>query len=99
MYWTYNKYNFHYAKFLYKCIRCNLHTWRDIDEVIHNFVSFKNRPLPKLTWIKSSNATHGYIQATADFSVGPKPISAIGYHARTLNNKRFDFVEKLICSI
>jgi hypothetical protein len=44
--------------------------------------------LPKLTWIKNSNNTHGYIRATVDFSVGPKPINATGYRARTLNDKR-----------
>ncbi|CAF3581131.1 unnamed protein product [Rotaria sp. Silwood1] len=49
---------------------------------------YDNRPLPQLQWIKSSNNTHGYIRATVDFSVGPKPISALGYRARTLNNKR-----------
>ena len=48
----------------------------------------KNRPLPSFKWIKTSNNTHGYIRATVDFSVGPKPISAFGYHARTLNDKR-----------
>ncbi|CAF3739734.1 unnamed protein product [Rotaria magnacalcarata] len=52
---------------------------------------YDNKPLPSLTWIKSSNNTHGYIRATIDFSVGPKPISAIGYRARTLNEKRRDF--------
>jgi hypothetical protein len=51
----------------------------------------KNQPLPKLQWTKTSNNTHGYIRATVDFSVGPKPISAYGYHARTLNDKRRDF--------
>jgi len=45
--------------------------------------------LPSFTWTKTSNDTHGYIRATVDFSVGPKPIGALGYHARTLNNKRF----------
>jgi hypothetical protein len=39
--------------------------------------------------MKTSNSTHGYIRATIDFSVGPKPINVLGYHARTLNNKRF----------
>ncbi|CAF1377561.1 unnamed protein product [Adineta steineri] len=52
---------------------------------------YDNQPLPKLQWIKSSNNTHGYIRATVDFSVGPKPISAYGYRARTLNDKRRDF--------
>ena len=49
----------------------------------------KNRPLPSFKWIKTSNNTHGYIRATVDFSVGPKPINVYGYHARTLNDKRF----------
>ena len=49
----------------------------------------KNRTLPSFTWTKTSNNTHGYIRATVDFSVGPKAISVLGYHARTLNNKRF----------
>jgi len=44
--------------------------------------------LPSFKWTKTSNSTHGYIRATVDFSVGPKPISAFSYHARTLNNKR-----------
>ncbi|CAF0836916.1 unnamed protein product [Adineta ricciae] len=52
---------------------------------------YDNRPLPKLQWMKSSNNTHGYIRATVDFSVGPKPISALGYRAQTLDNKRRDF--------
>ncbi|UJR29763.1 hypothetical protein I4U23_017311 [Adineta vaga] len=52
---------------------------------------YDERPLPKLQWIKSSNNTHGYIRATVDFSSGPKPISAIGYRARTLDDKRRDF--------
>ncbi|CAF4210002.1 unnamed protein product [Rotaria sp. Silwood2] len=52
---------------------------------------YDNRPLPSLKWIKTSNNTHGYIRATVDFSVGPKPMSAYGYHARTLNDKRRDF--------
>lgn len=37
-----------------------------------------------------SNSTHGYIRAVVDFSYGPKPVSAYGYHARTLNDKRYD---------
>ncbi len=45
--------------------------------------------MPSLQWSKSSNNTHGYIRAIVDFSVGPKPISAIGYRARTLNDKRY----------
>ncbi|CAF0982013.1 unnamed protein product [Adineta steineri] len=52
---------------------------------------YDNRPLPKLQWIKTSNNTHGYIRATVDFSVGPRPISAYGYRARTLTDKRRDF--------
>ncbi|CAF3515250.1 unnamed protein product [Adineta steineri] len=52
---------------------------------------YDNRTLPSLKWIKNSNNTHGYIRATVDFSVGPKPISAFAYHARTLNDKRRDF--------
>jgi hypothetical protein len=52
---------------------------------------YDNQPLPSLKWIKNSNNTHGYIRATVDFSVGPKPMSAFGYHARTLNGNRRDF--------
>ncbi|CAF1001048.1 unnamed protein product [Adineta steineri] len=52
---------------------------------------YDNRPLPSFKWTKTSNNTHGYIQATVDFSVGPKPISVLSYHARTLNDKRRDF--------
>jgi len=52
---------------------------------------YDNRPLPSFKWMKTSNNTHGYIRATVDFSVGPKPVSVLGYHARTLNNKRRDF--------
>jgi PhoPQ-activated pathogenicity-related protein len=52
---------------------------------------YDNRPLPSYKWVKNSNNTHGYIRATIDFSVGPKPISVYGYHARTLNDKRRDF--------
>jgi hypothetical protein len=50
---------------------------------------WKNRPLPSFKWTKTSNSTHGYIRATVDFSVGPKPNSVYYYHARTMNNKRF----------
>ena len=39
--------------------------------------------------MKTSNNTHGYIQATIDFSVGPKPMNVLGYYARTLNDKRW----------
>ncbi len=56
---------------------------------LQSVIFLKNRTLPSFTWTKTSNDTHGYIRATVDFSVGPKPISAFGYHARTLNNKRF----------
>ncbi|CAF1644495.1 unnamed protein product [Adineta ricciae] len=52
---------------------------------------YDNRTLPSFTWTKTSNNTHGYIRATVDFSAGPKPISALGYHARTMNDKRRDF--------
>lgn len=52
---------------------------------------YENRPLPSFTWTKTSNRTHGYIRATVDFSVGPKPTSVLSYHARTLNSKRRDF--------
>ncbi|CAF1002204.1 unnamed protein product [Rotaria sordida] len=52
---------------------------------------YDNRPLPSFKWTKTSNNTHGYIRAVVDFSVGPKPINVLGYHARTLNNKRRDF--------
>ncbi len=41
-----------------------------------------------MLWTKNSNNTHGFIRATVDFSVGPKPINATGYRARTLNDKR-----------
>jgi hypothetical protein len=56
---------------------------------LQSVIFLKNRTLPSFKWTKTSNDTHGYIRATVDFSVGPKPISAFGYHARTLNNKRF----------
>lgn len=57
---------------------------------INNYFLFiKNVPLPKMTWTKSSNNTHGYIRATVDLTLGPKPIQAIGYRARTLNHIRF----------
>jgi hypothetical protein len=56
---------------------------------LQSVIFLKNRTLPSFTWTKTSNSTHGYIRATVDFSVGPKPIGALGYHARTLNNKRF----------
>jgi hypothetical protein len=56
--------------------------------------SLKNKPLPSFKWIKSSNNTHGYIRATVDFSVGPKPTNVVYFHARTLNSKRF--VEKTL---
>lgn len=39
--------------------------------------------------MKTSNQTHGYIQATIDYSVGPKPIKVVGYHARTLSKNRY----------
>ncbi|CAF1622101.1 unnamed protein product [Rotaria magnacalcarata] len=52
---------------------------------------YENQPLPSLKWHKTSNRTHGYVQATVDFSVGPKPMMAYGYHARTLTNNRRDF--------
>ncbi|CAF4877849.1 unnamed protein product [Rotaria sp. Silwood1] len=50
---------------------------------------YENKPLPSLRWMKTSNNTHGYIRAIVDFSVGPRPMSAYGYHARTLNDQRF----------
>lgn len=53
------------------------------------FYFFQNQKLPSLQWIKSSNDTHGYIYATVDFTVGPKPINATGYRARTLNDRRY----------
>ncbi|CAF4262699.1 unnamed protein product [Rotaria sp. Silwood2] len=52
---------------------------------------YEKQPLPSLQWIKSSNNTHGYIRAIVDLSAGPMPISAVGYRARTLNDKRRDF--------
>jgi len=52
---------------------------------------YDNKTLPSFTWTKTANLTHGYIRATVDFSVGPKPINVFYYHARTLNNKRRDF--------
>ena len=59
--------------------------------------------MPSLKWTKTSNNTHGYIRATVDFSVGPKPMSVLGYRARTLNNKRFVrkntlFLFNLVCN-
>ena len=64
--------------------------------------SLKNQTLPNFKWTKTFNNTHGYIRATVDFSVGPKPMSAFGYRARTLNNKRFveliaDFCKFILC--
>ena len=50
---------------------------------------FKKQQLPSLQWSKSSNNTHGYIHAIVDFSVGPQPINATGYRARTLNDRRY----------
>jgi len=52
---------------------------------------YDKQTLPSFHWIKSTNNTHGTIVATVDYSNGPKPISAIGYKARTLNAKRRDF--------
>ncbi|CAF1416794.1 unnamed protein product [Adineta ricciae] len=52
---------------------------------------YDDKPLPSFKWTKNMNNTHGYIRATADFGVGPKPMSAIGYRARTLNADRRDF--------
>jgi PhoPQ-activated pathogenicity-related protein len=52
---------------------------------------YENRTLPSFKWTKTSNNTHGYIRATVDFSVGPKPSDAFGYRARTLNNRKRDF--------
>ena len=49
---------------------------------------FKNQTLPSLQWSKSSNNTHGSITAIVDLSVGPKPLNATGYRARTLNDRR-----------
>ncbi len=71
--------------------------YMSVYDVIQNFILsieiillfFQNRPLPNLHWIKTSNNTHGYIRATVDVSVGPKPMNAVGYRARTLNDKRF----------
>ncbi|UJR29760.1 hypothetical protein I4U23_017308 [Adineta vaga] len=60
-------------------------SWLDI------CIVYDERPLSKLQSIKSSNNTHGYIRATVDFSIGPEPISAIVYRARTLDDKRRDF--------
>lgn len=53
------------------------------------FVYFKNKPFPSFHWIKTSNSTHGYIRCVVDFTYGPKPMSAYGYHARTLTDHRF----------
>ncbi|CAF1210020.1 unnamed protein product [Adineta steineri] len=60
--------------------------------IVMDMANFQeNRSFPALRWNKTSNNTHGYIRAIVDFSVGPKPISAYGYRARTLNNQRRDF--------
>lgn len=48
----------------------------------------QEEPLPSFKWTKSCNSTHGSIRAFVDYSNGPKPINAIGYRARTLNDKR-----------
>lgn len=47
--------------------------------------------LPNFTWTRKTNSTHGQITAVVDISTGPKPMSALGYKARTLNDKRRDF--------
>lgn len=52
---------------------------------------YDKQPLPKMTWVKGSNNTHGFIRATVDFSTGPKPSGVTGLRARTLNDKRRDF--------
>lgn len=57
-----------------------------------NFFFEKSQPLPKMIWTKNSNNTHGFIRTTVDFSVGPKPINATGYRARTLDDKRFIYI-------
>ena len=53
------------------------------------YLLLQKRPLPSFKWVKNSNNTHGYIRATVDFSVGPKAMEVIYYHAHTLNDKRF----------
>jgi len=44
--------------------------------------------LPNFTWTRKTNSTHGQITAVVDISTGPKPMGALGYKARTLNDKR-----------
>ena len=88
MCWSRSQCFFHDAKFLFKHLRCRYLACLFIYLYILLFF-VKNRPLPSFKWIKTSNYTHGYIRATVDFNVGPKPIDVTGYHARTLNDKRF----------
>ena len=82
---TRNQFVLHDAKFLHEHLR-RTSTFFPLAEKTFPFV--QKKPLPSWKWVKNSNSTHGFIRATIDFSVGPKPINVIGYRARTLNDKR-----------
>jgi len=52
---------------------------------------YEKQNFPSFRWTRSTNNTHGQLTAFVDYSMGPKPVSAFGYKARTLNDKRRDF--------
>jgi len=45
--------------------------------------------LPKVSWSRPNNSTHGIIECIIDTSVGPTPFDVKAYYAKTLDNKRF----------
>jgi hypothetical protein len=46
--------------------------------------------LPRFTWGRNNNATHGIIDAVVDIKNGLKPTDVKVYYAKTLNSKRFE---------
>jgi PhoPQ-activated pathogenicity-related protein len=52
---------------------------------------YSNQKLPRMTWTRPNNGTHGVTVLTVDTINGPIPVDVTVYFARTLDNKRRDF--------
>jgi len=58
--------------------------------------NYYNQKLPKVTWTRPNNETHGITRVIVDIANGPAPSDITVYYAQTLDNKRRDFRVRIL---
>ena len=50
------------------------------------FCKYKGLKLPKISWLRANNRTHGILVATVDLTQGPRPYDVKVYYAKSSVN-------------